>query len=328
MNFKTLTRGLTCTAAALSFSASAAPVSLSLGHVLNTDSHYQAAGQHLAQLLKERSNGEITLNLFPQSQLGGEVKMIQAARAGALDMFVTSSAAMVNTIPEYQVFDTPYLFDSVDQGNAVLGGTVGQRFMDMLPKYNLMGLGFLSVMERNVFSSRPVRSAGDMKGMKLRVVQSPGYVKAYEALGSQPTPMAYSEVYLSLQQGVVDGAETSPDQFVMDKFVEVSKFYNKTRVNYQPAMVIMSKARFDKLSPEHQKILTESAAEAMAVGIEYYKKSYAESIEAMQKAGVEVVDPDMDSLMARTESVRSETLKGIPNGAALFQEIDDAKKAL
>lgn len=328
MNFKTLAQGLTCAAAALAFSVHAAPVSLNLGHVLSANSHYQAAGQHLAELLKERSNGEITLNLFPQSQLGGEVKMIQAARAGALDMFVTSSAALVNTIPEYQIFDTPYLFDSVEQGNAVLKGAVGQSFMDMLPNYNLMGLGFLSIMERNVFSSRPIRNANDMHGMKLRVVQSPGYVKAYEALGAQPTPMAYSEVYLSLQQGVVDGGETSPDQFVMDKFVEVSKFYNKTRVHNQPAMVIMSKAKWDRLSPEHQTILREAAAEAMVVGIEYYRKSYDESIEAMKKAGVEVVEPDVDSLIAQTEPVRQETPKNIRNGETLFQKIQTAKKAL
>src|SRR5690606_38556371 len=134
------------------------------------------------------------INLFPQSQLGGEVKMIQAARIGALDMLITAQAPLVNTVKEYSLFDVPYLFDNLDQANKVLTGPVGKQFLDMLPKYNMVGLGFLSAMERNVFSARPVNNVGDMEGMKLRVMQSPGYVSAYKSLDVLPTPMAYGDL--------------------------------------------------------------------------------------------------------------------------------------
>lgn len=299
---------------------------LNVGHTLAPDSHYQVATTRMAELAAKKSNGQIKINVFPQSQLGGEVKMIQAARTGGLDMFITAQAPLVNTVKAYSLFDMPYLFDSVDQANKVLSGPVGKEFLDMLPKYNLVGLGFLSVMERNVFSSKPINSGADMAGMKLRVMQSPGYVKAYESFGAQPTPMAYGDVYMSLQQGVVDGADTSPDQFVMDKFVEVSKYYNLTKVHYLPALLIVSKAKWDKLTPQQQAIVKSSADEALADSRAYYKKSYADSIASMKKAGVTVVEPNLAPMKQTSSKVDADLLANIPDGKKLYDKVQAAKK--
>lgn len=301
-------------------------VNLNVGHTLAPDSHYQVATTRLADIAARKSNGQIKINVFPQSQLGGEVKMIQAARSGGLDMFITAQAPLTNTIKAYSLFDMPYLFDSVEQANQVLGGAVGQEFLDMLPRFNMVGLGWLSVMERNVFSSKPIRSDKDMAGMKLRVMQSPGYVKAYESFGAQPTPMAYGDVYMALQQGVVDGADTSPDQFVMDKFIEVSKFYNITRVHYLPALLIMSKTTWDKLSADQRKIIQESASEALAESRAYYRKSYDESIAHMKKSGVQVIESNAGSLKQASAKVNENLLAAIPEGKALYQKVQDAKK--
>jgi tripartite ATP-independent transporter DctP family solute receptor len=307
----------------------AAPVSLNVGHTLAPDSHYQVATKRMAEIAAKKSNGEIKINVFPQSQLGGEVKMIQAARTGGLDMLITAQAPLTNTVKAYSLFDMPYLFDSVDQANTVLSGPVGKEFLDMLPQYNLVGLGFLSVMERNVFSSKPIRSGSDMAGMKIRVMQSPGYVKAYEAFGAQPTPMAYPDVYMALQQGVVDGADTSPDQFVMDKFIEVSKFYNITRVHYLPALLIASKASWEKLTPDQRKIVQDSATEALVESRAYYKKSYDESIATMKKAGVQVIEPNVASLKLTTSAKVDEGLLAtIPEGKALYGKVQAAKKTV
>lgn len=307
--------------------AFAAPVSLNVGHTLAPDSHYQVAVTRMAEIAAKKSNGEIKINVFPQSQLGGEVKMIQAARTGGLDMFITAQAPLTNTVKDYSLFDMPYLFDSVEQANKVLNGAVGKEFLDMLPKYNLVGLGFLSVMERNVFSSKPIRSDKDMAGMKLRVMQSPGYVKAYESFGAQPTPMAYGDVYMALQQGVVDGADTSPDQFVMDKFVEVSKFYNITKVHYLPALLLVGKPTWDKLSTEQKTILQQAATEALAESRAYYRKSYDESIVNMKKAGVQVIEPNLVNLKQTSAKVDESLLAAIPDGKKLFDKVQAAKKA-
>lgn len=308
------------------FPAQAQTLELNVGHTLAPDSHYQVATTRMAELAAKKSNGQIKISVFPQSQLGGEVKMIQAARTGGLDMFITAQAPLVNTVKAYSLFDMPYLFDSVDQANKVLSGPVGKEFLDMLPKYNLVGLGFLSVMERNVFSSKPIKSGADMAGMKLRVMQSPGYVKAYESFGAQPTPMAYGDVYMSLQQGVVDGADTSPDQFVMDKFVEVSKFYNLTKVHYLPALLIVSKPKWDKLTPQQQTILKASADEALTESRAYYKKSYADSIDRMKKAGVTVVEPNLAPMKQTSSKVDADLLSNIPDGKKLYDKVQAAKK--
>lgn len=307
--------------------ASASTVSLNVGHTLAPDSHYQVATTRLAEIVAKKSNGQIKINVFPQSQLGGEVKMIQAARTGGLDMFITAQAPLTNTIKQYSLFDVPYLFDSVDQANKVLAGPVGKEFLEMLPKFNLVGLGWLSVMERNVFSSKPIQTGADMKGMKIRVMQSPGYVKAYESFGAQPTPMAYGDVYMALQQGVVDGADTSPDQFMMDKFVEVAKYYNITRVHYLPALLVAGKPTWDKLSAEHRKILQESVNEALAESRTYYKKSYDDSIVNMKKAGVQVIQSNVGSLRQTSANVDASLLSAIPDGKSLFDKVQAAKKA-
>jgi tripartite ATP-independent transporter DctP family solute receptor len=309
-----------------SFGAQAQALQLNVGHTLAPDSHYQVATVRLAEIAAKKSNGQIKINVFPQAQLGGEVKMIQAARTGGLDMFITAQAPLVNTIKAYSLFDVPYLFDSVEQANKVLSGPVGKEFLGMLPQVNLVGLGFLSVMERNVFSAKPVKTGTDMAGMKIRVMQSPGYVKAYESFGAQPTPMAYGDVYMALQQGVVDGADTSPDQFVMDKFIEVSKYYNLTKVHYLPALLIVSKPRWDKLSPEQRTILQQSADEALAESRAYYRKTYDESIERMRKAGVQVVESNLTQLKQASAKVDDSLLQAIPDGRKLFDKVQAAKK--
>lgn len=311
---------------AASVAASAQQVSLNIGHTLAPESHYHVAVSRMAEIAAKKSNGQIKINLFPQSQLGGEVKMIQGARTGGVDMLITAQAPLVNTVKAYGLFDVPYLFDSVDQANKVLSGPVGKKFLDMLPQHNLVGLGFLSVMERNIFSSKPIREGTDMAGMKLRVMQAPGYVKTYETFGAQPTPMAYADVYMALQQGVVDGGDTSPDQFVMDRFLEVAKYYNLTRVHFLPALMLVSKARWDKLTDEQRRILQESANEALAESRAYYQKSYADSIERMKKAGVTVVQPNLGPMKQTSRKVDESLLSTIPDGRKLFDEIQAAKK--
>ena len=311
-----------------SFDAQAQQLQLNVGHTLSPESHYQVATTRMAELAAQKSKGQIKINIFPQSQLGGEVKMIQAARTGGLDMLITAQAPLTSTVKAYSLFDVPYLFDSIEQANKVLMGTVGKEFLDMLPRYNLIGLGFLSVMERNVFSSKPIRTGADLVGMKVRVMQSPGYVKAYESFGAQPTPMAYGDVYMALQQGVVDGADTSPDQFIMDKFVEVSKYYNLTKVHYLPALLIMGKPKWDKLTAEQKTILQQSADEALAESRRYYKTSYDESIAQMKKAGVTVVEPSLAKMKQISSKVDEPLLAEIPDGKKLYDEVQAAKKGI
>nr|WP_285890515.1 TRAP transporter substrate-binding protein [Halalkalibacter oceani] len=297
-----------------------------IGHTLAPDSHYHVVSERLAELVEEKTGGSITMNVFPQSQLGGEVAMIQAAQAGNQEMLITAQAPLTNMVPEWSMFDLPYLFDNLDEANAILQSEVGDQYLEMLEEHDLIGLGFLSAMERNVFSSKPLDTADDFNGFRVRVMEAPGYVAAYEALGAQPTAMAYSEVYTALQQGVVDGADTSPDQFVMDRFVEVADYYNITKVHYLPATLIISKTIWEQLSENQQQALTEAAEEALAEGMDYYYQSFDESIAEMQEAGVTVIESDTAGMQEQASAIYDDLLNGIPNGQELYEAIQAQKE--
>ena len=312
---------------AFMFASPSYALNMDVGHTLTTDSPFHVGTQKFADILKEKSNGKINITVFPHSQLGGELTMIQGAIAGATDLFVTGQPTLNNVVKEFLVFDAPFLFDNVAQANEILNGPAGDKFLDILPNYGLVGLGWFSAIERNVFSNRAVNSVDDLTGMKIRVIQSPGYVESYKALGAQPTPMAYSELYLALQQKVIDGGETTPDQFVSDKFIEVSKYFNMTHVNIHPALLIMSKTRWDSFSADEQKMVKEAADEAMAYAREYYHKVYDEGMKAMGEKGVTVVYPsNLESLVEATKPVVKKLIGEAPNGQELYDALMDAKQ--
>ena len=155
-----------------SLPASAQVVEMNVGHVLTTASHYHAAASKLAEVAAAKSNGQIKITVFPGAQLGGEVKQIQSVRTGTQDIVVTGEAPLENTAKDFTVFSFPYLFNSVAQANGVLQGPIGREMLDLLPRYNLQGLGFISALERNIFTNgKIIKSAADMKGLKIRVIQ-------------------------------------------------------------------------------------------------------------------------------------------------------------
>ncbi|WP_342513596.1 TRAP transporter substrate-binding protein [Sporosarcina sp. FSL K6-1522] len=301
-------------------------VELKIGHILTPDSHYQVMIDEMAKVAEEKSGGSIKITSFPQSQLGDEIKMIQAARSGTISMFVSGQAALENTVKEYEIFDVPYLFDSFDQANEVLSGDVGKKYLDMLEDHQLVGLGWLTAMERNVFSTKEIKTVEDMKGLKLRVMQAPGYVDTYNAFGSQPTPMAYSEVYMALQQGVVNGGDISPDQFMNDRFNEVAKYYNLTKSHYLPALLVMSQKQWNDLSDNQQQILQEAADAGLKKGIEFYGQAYEESLKKAEEDGVKIVETDLSGFKEKAEKTHESLIKSIPDGKALYDEIQAAKK--
>lgn len=298
---------------------------MNLGHTLTTDSPFHAGAARFADLLHERSDGEINITVYPHSQLGGEVTMIQGAQMGTEDVFVTGQSPLANVSREFLIFDIPYLFDSVEQANEILNGPVGDQFLEVLLEYNLKGLGWLSTMERNIFANRPIETAEDFSGMKIRVIQSPGYVDSYEALGVQATPMAYADLYLALQQRVVDGADTSPDQYVSDNFIEVSPYYNVTKVHYMPALLVMSQHRWESFTPEEQEMVQQAADEAMEYAQQYYREAYDKAMDEIAEAGITIVESDVDSLREATASVTQRLIDQIPDGQALYDAVIAAK---
>jgi tripartite ATP-independent transporter DctP family solute receptor len=317
------------TAAGGALAASGDKIVMKLGHTLAPNNHYQLTALEFAKSVSQKSNGKIEVQVFPQSQLGGEVQMTQALRTGTQDMMISGQAAMVNTIKAWEIFDVPYLFGSVDEANKALQGPAGKKFLDMMLPYNMVGLAWISVGERNLFTAKKtVNSLGDMKDLKVRVMQSPGYIAGYKALGANPTPLAYNQVFLALSQGLVDGADTSPEQFVQDKFADVAKHYYVTRVNYLPVVLAISKNSWSKLTPDLQKAVQEAAQVAAQFDLKEYRRQYDDALAQMKKQGVQVVQIDTKPWASATAAARADILQKIPNGQAMYQELTAAGRAV
>lgn len=301
---------------------------MKLGHTLAPDNHYQLTALEFARMVKEKTGGKVEVQVFPQSQLGGEVQMTQALRTGTQDMMLSAQAVVVNTIKQWEIFDVPYLFNSVDQANAVLQGPVGRKYLDMMDKANMVGLAWISVGERNLFTAKKtIDKVDDLKDLKVRVMQSPGYIAGYKALGANPTPLAYNQLFLALSQGLVDAADTSPEQFIQDKFADVAKHYYITHVNYLPVVMAMSKTTWNKLSPDQQKAVREAAQQAAQFDLKEYHREYDAAIAQMKQRGIEVKVVDTKPWAATTEAARKEILSKIENGPANYQEIMAARAA-
>ena len=170
--------------------------------------------------------------------------MIQGAVAGATDLFRHHQPALNNVVKEFLYsIRRSCSIHSVEQANEIPATVrLGDSSRLVPPAFGLVGLGWVSAIERNVFGNRARVNLGrrSARGTKIRVIQSPDMWGAGKALGAQATPMAYSELYLALQQKVIDGGETTPDQFVSDKFIEVSKYFNMTHINIHPALLVAS----------------------------------------------------------------------------------------
>lgn len=302
----------------------ASALDINLGHTLTVDSHYQAAAQKFKEVLEAGSKGEITVSIFPQSQLGGEVKMIQGARTGTIGAFITAAPPVENTVPQFAVFSLPYLFDSVEQANGVLQSEVGRSFLDELPAAGLVGLDFFSVFERSVGGNRAIDKVEDMRGMKIRVLQGPGFIQTYDALGAQATPMAYSEVFVALQNGVVDGLETSPEQAIQDKFSEIIKNFSLTKIHLMPSLLVMSKPIYDQLTPEQQALVRDASHQAVQASIDTYAKTRADALVEMKELGIAINEPDLDAFKKTAREQWPALLASVPDGQANLDMIQAA----
>nr|WP_246746290.1 MULTISPECIES: TRAP transporter substrate-binding protein [Nitratireductor] len=306
--------------------AANAQTELNIAHVLGETSSYEVASRKLAELVAEKSGGELVINVYNQGALGGELKLTQGLRTGTVDLAFIATASLENTVPELKLFSLPYLFDSHPQALEILGSDVGQELLGTLEPYNMIGLGWGAVYERSTPSIPAIKSVEDLEGTKIRVIQSPGYVATYEAFGAQATPLAYGELFLALQNGIVDAAELAPDQTIGDGFGQVIKNYTLTRVHQLPSMLLASPALKARLSDEEWAMIVEAAPEALDAAIKAHAEATAAGLEEMRKLGITVHEPDLAPFKEKARGSWETVIADIPNGQALVDSIEAAKK--
>ncbi len=216
------------------------------------------------ELLEKRSGGKIELKILDRAVMGGDREMIEACRLGTLDSAIVSGSVIANVVPQFFMVPLPYLFNNHDEANAFLDGPMGQKLFDLLGPKNLVGLGWATWSFRGIWNVvRPITKPEDLKGLKIRTVETPLDMATINYMGGVATPMAWSEALLGMRQGTVDGISTTYGLGYHLKLYEMSKFASQTKHYYETAPLIMSKAFFEGLSAADQKIVKETAAEAM-----------------------------------------------------------------
>ena len=243
------------------------------------------------KIVEEKSNGEITVKIYPNNQLGSDRETSESVQLGNLHMSTPSSSILAPFAKELFVLDMFFLFKDRAQVYKVLDGPVGKQLLASLEKSRFKGLGFMENGFRNLTNSkRPVRTPADISGLKIRVMENPLHIAAWKALGANPTPMAFTELFTAMQQGTVDGQENPLELINVNRFYEVQKYITMSGHVYTPYVVIMNKKFFDKLSPEHQKLIQEAMDEAIALQRQKAQELDLSSRKAMEDLGIQFVD--------------------------------------
>lgn len=248
------------------------------------------AVKQMGKILEEKTGGRLCIEVFPSSQLGEEKDSIEQTQFGVIDMVRASFGPFNNIIPETQIVSLPYIFRSEEHMHTVMDGPIGDEIMAAFEQHDLVGLAFYDGGSRSFYNSqKPIRTIDDMKGMKFRVMQSDVFVDMMGALGANATPMPYGEVYSSMQTGVIDGAENNFPSYDSSGHSEVAKYFTNDQHLIMPEILAMSKASFEKLTPEDQAAVKEAAQASVPVMRELWAKQVEASREKVVAAGAEVI---------------------------------------
>lgn len=252
----------------------------------------------------ERSGGKLKLEIYPSQQLGTERQCLELLQIGSLDMTKVSVGVLENFAPKMKVLGLPYLFRDREHSFAVLDGPIGKMLLDDGKKYRLKGLGYYDAGSRSFYTKdKPINNPDDLKGLKIRVMESVTAVDMVNGLGGSPTPISWGELYTSLQQGVVDGAENNPPSFYLSRHYEVCKYYSLDEHTVLPDVLLAGTHLWEKLTEQEQIWLNESVEVSIAYQRKLWMTSEQEALNSVQEAGVSIIRPD--------KSLFSSKLKGI-----------------
>ena len=255
------------------------------------NSHYGVAIDTFAREVEKRTDGRYKVQNFYSGALGAERESIEALQLGTLDLTMTSTGPVPNFVPDVAILDIPFLFRDYAQARAVLDGPIGQ---DMLQKFEPKGIHGLAWGEngfRNMTNSKhPVMVPEDLKGLKMRTMENPVHIQAYRAFGIIPTPMAFTEVFTALQQGTVDGQENPLSVITAAKLDQVQKYLTLTGHVYSPAVILMSKAQWDKLSTADKQNFNDAAKEAVKANRARIDDDEKKAVADLRAKGMQVVE--------------------------------------
>jgi tripartite ATP-independent transporter DctP family solute receptor len=258
----------------------------------NVEGNPQVDGlQKFADLMKEKSGGKLQGKVFTGATLGKDIQVLSSMQGGTIDFASMNTNLLVGIVKNAGLVDLPYLFNNEQEAYAVLDGGVGKKIHAELEPRGLIGLSYFDMGYYSLHNNKhAINKVEDVKGLKMRVTETPVTIDTFRALGANAVPLPYAELYNALEQGVVDGGGQPPLNMTYGKIGEVSKFYSMNRYSYTPVSLVMSKKTWDTLSADEQKIVTDAAKEASAYQRQVALKKSADSLAELRKSKTVVND--------------------------------------
>lgn len=275
-----------------------------IGHSDTTANLIHISLEHFAAAVKERTNGQVDIQIFAAEQLGSNAEMIEMVEMGSLDAMMLPSGQQANYCPKFKALSLPFLFSDYEHVYKVLDGEIGQELLEGLSDHNMIQLAYWeNGLRQFTNNARAINTPADMNGLKFRTPEDAMTVAIFAAYGASASPFAFSELYLALQQGTFDGQENPVANIYANNFQNVQKYLTMVNYQYQPKDMIFSLTTWNKLPADIQQVLLDAAKE---FGDEHRKAivdSEAEMLAELQAAGMEVGYPDTAPFIEQAQSV-------------------------
>jgi tripartite ATP-independent transporter DctP family solute receptor len=288
--------------------------------------------EKFAELVESRSGGKLKVNVFAGGVLGSDQANVSALQGGTLEMASMNSGIFASLVKDFAIYDFPFLFATPKEADAVVDGPFGRMLHAKLEDKGLVGLAYYELGFRNITNSkRPITKLDDLAGLKLRVIPNPINIDWVSALGANPTPMPFPELYAALEQKAVDGQENPVATINAAKFYEVQKHLALTNHQYNPQSVVISKKFWDGLSGDEKKIVQDAAAESARYQREQSRASVASTLENLKKNGMQVTELPPAELAKLREKMKPVIAKhsasvGEATVSAMMAELDKQRK--
>lgn len=271
------------------------------GHGSAETNERHLAVVHFKELVEEKSNGQIEVHIYPNEQLGSEAEMIESVTFNDLQMVAASAFSQYDQ--RISVFELPYLFDTHEEAWSVLDSEIGDKVAEPFLEDNLRILAYFENGFRHITANKAVERPEDLAGVKIRTPEFPISISTFSALGANPTPMSFGELYMGLQQGTVDAQENPIANTYASKFNEVQDYLILSSHQYMPLPIAISEEFWQTLGQEEQAIIEESALETAQFHRDLLKENETKMIEELQEAGMTVIEPDTELFREKVNQV-------------------------
>ncbi|MES2856752.1 MAG: TRAP transporter substrate-binding protein [Bdellovibrionota bacterium] len=295
---------------------------LILAHNLAPDHPVHLGMVFFKERLNEKSQGRLQVTIYASGQLGSEKEVLELVQFGAISMTKVNSLSLEAFAPLIGVLNVPFLFRDQAHLFKVLDGSIGKDLLAVPVENRLRGLTFYDAGDRSFYASKAIRVPEDVKGLKIRVMENATAIRMMQLLGGSPTPMPFGDVYTALQQHVIDGAENNISALTMSRHGEVAKFYSILQHLFAPDLLMISEDVWKKLSSEDQLLVLAAADESKVYQREIWAKKLADSkIDAVEKMGVTIIEPDKAPFIERVTPLHEEVAARGPNYRTFIEAI-------